>query len=76
MARATAYLVGVEYSLRNIPAQIRPLISKYGPQDRVLVCCRGGKRSRLWAESLRTIGLEVDVLAEAGNATKAGSALV
>lgn len=61
-----AYLIGVEYSLRNIAAQIRPLISKYGSQDRLLVYCfRGGKRSRLWADILRTIGFEVDVLAGA-----------
>lgn len=59
-----AYLIGVEYSLRNIAAQIKPLISKYSPQDRFLVYCfRGGKRSRLWADNLRTIGFEVDVLA-------------
>jgi tRNA 2-selenouridine synthase len=58
-----AYLIGVEYSLRNIAAQIRPLISKYSPRDRFLVYCfRGGKRSRLWADSLRTIGFDVDVL--------------
>jgi tRNA 2-selenouridine synthase len=59
-----AYLVGVEYSLRNIAAQIKPLISRYTPRDRFLVYCfRGGKRSRLWADNLRTIGFEVDVLA-------------
>ncbi|MDQ2925874.1 MAG: tRNA 2-selenouridine(34) synthase MnmH, partial [Acidobacteriota bacterium] len=58
-----AYLIGVEYSLKNIAAQLRPLISKYRPDDRFLVYCfRGGKRSRLWADSLRTIGFEVDVL--------------
>lgn len=58
-----AYLIGVEYSLRNIASQIRPLISKYGPEDRFLVYCfRGGKRSRLWADNLRTIGFDVDVL--------------
>jgi tRNA 2-selenouridine synthase len=59
-----AYLVGVEYSLRNIADQIKPLISRYGKADRFLVYCfRGGKRSRLWADNLRTIGFEVDVLA-------------
>jgi tRNA 2-selenouridine synthase len=59
-----AYLVGVEHSLRNIAEQIRPLIAKFGPSDRFLVYCfRGGKRSRLWADNLRTIGFEVDVLA-------------
>lgn len=60
----SAYLIGVEYSLRNIAAYIRPLIARYGPTDRFLVYCfRGGKRSRLWADSLRTIGFKVDVLA-------------
>lgn len=59
-----AYLIGVEYSLRNIADQIKPLISKYGEADRFLVYCfRGGKRSRLWADNLRTIGFQVDVLA-------------
>jgi tRNA 2-selenouridine synthase len=59
-----AYLVGVEFSLRNIAEQIRPLISRFTPSDRFLVYCfRGGKRSRLWADNLRTIGFEVDVLA-------------
>jgi tRNA 2-selenouridine synthase len=59
-----AYLVGVEYSLHNIASHIKPLISRYTPQDRFLVYCfRGGKRSRLWADNLRTIGFEVDVLA-------------
>jgi tRNA 2-selenouridine synthase len=58
-----AYLIGVEYSLRNISAQIKPLISQYSPNDRFLVYCfRGAKRSRLWANNLRTIGFEVDVL--------------
>jgi tRNA 2-selenouridine synthase len=60
----SAYLVGVAYALRNIADQIKPLISRYTPQDRFLVYCfRGGKRSRLWADNLRTIGFEVDVLA-------------
>ena len=36
--RHAAYLIGVEYSLRNIAAQIKPLISKYKPPDRFLVC--------------------------------------
>ena len=59
-----AYLIGVEYSLRNIADQIKPLISRYTPKDRMLVYCfRGGKRSRLWADNLRTIGFKVDLLA-------------
>jgi tRNA 2-selenouridine synthase len=58
-----AYLVGVEYSLRNIASHLKPLIAKYGKDDRMLVYCfRGGKRSKLWADNLRTIGFEVDVL--------------
>ena len=58
-----AYIVGVEYSLRNIADQIKPLISRYMADDRFLVYCfRGGKRSRLWADNLRTIGFEVDQL--------------
>jgi tRNA 2-selenouridine synthase len=58
-----AYLIGVEYSLRNIAEQIKPLIARYARSDRLLVYCfRGGKRSKLWADNLRTIGFEVDVL--------------
>ena len=58
-----AYLIGVEYSLRNMAQHVRPLLSRFGPQDRFLVYCfRGGKRSRLWADNLRTIGFQVDVL--------------
>jgi len=60
----SAYLIGVEYSLRNIADQIKPLISRYDNSNRFLVYCfRGGKRSRLWADNLRTIGFEVEVLA-------------
>jgi tRNA 2-selenouridine synthase len=59
-----AYLIGVAYSLRNIADRIAPLISRYGPRDRMLVYCfRGGKRSRLWFDALRTIGFDVDQLA-------------
>jgi tRNA 2-selenouridine synthase len=59
-----AYLVGVEYSLRNISRHVRGLIQRYGPSARMLVYCfRGGKRSKLWADNLRTIGYPVDVLA-------------
>lgn len=59
-----AYLIGVEYSLRNIADQMKPLISRFTPKDRFLVYCfRGGKRSRLWGDNLRIVGFEVDVLA-------------
>jgi tRNA 2-selenouridine synthase len=58
-----AYLIGVEYSLRNIAAALSQTVSKFSRSDRILVYCfRGGKRSRLWAENLRTIGYTVDVL--------------
>lgn len=58
-----AYLIGVEYSLRNIANHIKPLIAKYGRRDKMLVYCfRGGKRSKLWADNLRTIGFDVDVI--------------
>jgi tRNA 2-selenouridine synthase len=58
-----AYLAGVEYSLRNIARHIRALITRYDPDSRMLVYCfRGGKRSKLWADNLRTIGYRVDVL--------------
>jgi tRNA 2-selenouridine synthase len=58
-----AYLIGVEYSLRNIARHIRPLIANYDKKARMLVYCfRGGKRSKLWADNLRTIGFHVDVL--------------
>lgn len=58
-----AYLVGVAYSLKNIAAHIPAVIAQFRPSDRMLVYCfRGGKRSRLWADNLRTIGFRVDVL--------------
>lgn len=58
-----AYLVGVQWSLRNIAGHLQRLIAQHPPQARFLVYCfRGGKRSRLWADNLRTIGYAVDVL--------------
>jgi tRNA 2-selenouridine synthase len=58
-----AYLIGAEYSMRNIAQHIRSSIAGYKKSDRMLVYCfRGGKRSRVWAEALRNIGFEVDVL--------------
>lgn len=59
-----AYLIGVRYSLANIARQMEGLIERYPPDARMLVYCfRGGKRSKLWADNLRTIGFHVDVLA-------------
>jgi tRNA 2-selenouridine synthase len=58
-----AYLIGVEYSLANISRHVKQLIANYKKSDRMLVYCfRGGKRSKLWADNLRTIGFQVDVL--------------
>ena len=58
-----AYLLGIGYALTCISEHIKSHISSYSPKDRMLVYCfRGGKRSRLWADSLRTIGFRVDVL--------------
>jgi tRNA 2-selenouridine synthase len=58
-----AYLLGVEYSLRNIADHIRDTISRYPRRARILVYCfRGGKRSELWASALRIIGFRPDVL--------------
>jgi tRNA 2-selenouridine synthase len=59
----SAYLMGVEWSLVNIARNLKPLIADYGKDARMLVYCfRGGKRSKLWADTLRTIGYGVDVL--------------
>jgi len=58
-----AYLIGTQYALRNIASMVESLIVKYKPDDRILVYCfRGGKRSKLWADNLRTIGYQVDVV--------------
>ena len=58
-----AYLIGVQYSLANISRHIEEVISRVDPRGRILVYCfRGGKRSKLWSENLRTIGYRVDVL--------------
>jgi tRNA 2-selenouridine synthase len=58
-----AYLIGAQYSFRNLSDHTASLISRYGPTDRFLVYCfRGGKRSALWAGNLRLIGFTVDVV--------------
>lgn len=58
-----AYMIGVGYSLQNIAESLREVVSQYSPDDRMLVYCfRGGKRSKLWADNLRTVGYQVDVL--------------
>jgi tRNA 2-selenouridine synthase len=58
-----AYVIGAAYASGNLAGHIRNHISKYRPGDRLLVYCfRGGKRSRVWADTLRNIGFETDVL--------------
>lgn len=58
-----AYMIGVGYSLQNIAQNLESVLSRYAPDDRILVYCfRGGKRSKLWADNLRIVGFHVDVL--------------
>lgn len=58
-----ALLVGAAYASNNLATHIRTHISKFGPGDRLLVYCfRGGKRSRVWADTLRNIGFTTEVL--------------
>ena len=58
----SAYLIGVEYSLQNMARHL-PMVARHPKDARFLVYCfRGGKRSKLWADNLRTIGYKVDVL--------------
>lgn len=58
-----AYSIGVAYAMRNISDALTSTISRLSRADRILVYCfRGGKRSRLWADNLRTIGFTVDVV--------------
>ena len=61
--RHQAYMRGVADSLRNMARALDEDLAGLPANARVLVYCfRGGKRSRLWAENLRTIGFKVDVL--------------
>lgn len=58
-----AYLVGVSYALKNMSRSIDDMLVKYPKDARMLVYCfRGGKRSKLWLDSLATIGYRVDRL--------------
>lgn len=58
-----AYLVGVTHSLRNMATWIEAISERCGPRSKILVYCfRGGKRSKLWSDNLRTIGFKVDLL--------------
>ncbi|WP_019141750.1 tRNA 2-selenouridine(34) synthase MnmH [Noviherbaspirillum massiliense] len=58
-----AYLIGVQYSLKNIARHLDEYVSQYGRKSKILVYCfRGGKRSRLWFDALDTIGYRVEKL--------------
>ncbi|WP_253273788.1 tRNA 2-selenouridine(34) synthase MnmH [Collimonas arenae] len=58
-----AYRIGVQYSLRNIARHLAIDLPKYDERIRILVYCfRGGKRSKLWADALETVGYNVEVL--------------
>ena len=61
--RHAAFLVGAAYASNNLATHIGKQISKYRPGDRMLVYCfRGGKRSRVWADTLRNIGFATETL--------------
>ena len=58
-----AYVIGVTHSLRNMANWIEQIAPVCPPSAKILVYCfRGGKRSKLWSDTLRTIGYRVDVL--------------
>jgi tRNA 2-selenouridine synthase len=58
-----AYLIGISAALSTMSGHIKEHLSSYKPNDHMLVYCfRGGKRSKLWADTLRTIGFKVDVI--------------
>lgn len=58
-----AYRMGVRYSLRNIERHLAEDFPHYDDRLHILVYCfRGGKRSKLWADALDTIGYKVEKL--------------
>lgn len=58
-----AYLIGVSYALKNMSQSIEQLVKDYPKDAAMLVYCfRGGKRSKLWFDTLSTIGFRVDRL--------------
>ena len=61
--RHRAYVIGAQFALRNIADHVGRLIQSFPADARFLVYCyRGGKRSRAWADPLRAIGYQTDVL--------------
>jgi tRNA 2-selenouridine synthase len=58
-----AYQIGVAYSLKNIARHLELPFFRTSKRLSILVyCARGGKRSRLWADALDTIGYHVSRL--------------
>lgn len=58
-----AYVIGAAYASKNLARHIQSHISRCRPSDRILVYCfRGGKRSRVWGDTLRNIGFATDVM--------------
>jgi tRNA 2-selenouridine synthase len=58
-----AYQIGVAYSLKNIARHLELPFFRTGRRISILVYCfRGGKRSKLWTDTLETIGHKVDRL--------------
>lgn len=61
--RMAAYQLGVRYALTNMSKRIEQDLKDYRFDSKILVYCfRGGKRSRLWLNSLDIIGYRVEVL--------------
>jgi tRNA 2-selenouridine synthase len=59
----SAYVLGVERALANMSRQLKDVAAQYPKESRVLVYCfRGGKRSKLWGDTLGTVGYNVAVL--------------
>lgn len=58
-----AYQIGVAYSLKNIARHLELPYFRTSRKMSILVYCfRGGKRSKLWADALETIGYQVERL--------------
>lgn len=58
-----AYQIGVAYSLKNIARHLELPFFRTSRRMSILVYCfRGGKRSKLWADALETIGYKVERL--------------
>ncbi|NIF56089.1 tRNA 2-selenouridine(34) synthase MnmH [Burkholderia sp. Ax-1724] len=58
-----AYQIGVAYSLKNIARHLELPYFQTSRRSSILVYCfRGGKRSKLWADTLETIGYKVERL--------------